>query len=242
MALTNTERITALAQDIYLARHNQTNDVTGDDLTAFLNQTMGWVNQFIPEIEKKADWNFVRTNDNTIGTVTNANVISYDLPVGIRKLVINYQRDLTIRFDTTIVSSFKLVNPNQSYDPSEPYDNRARATVLKRKVIFSRPLTTNEVGGTIVADTVSKIPRLSLTDVALLDILDDVNNDDIRQLFIMGVVKNQILPDIVQGGLTPTYAQKFDRFLAECIKENNDSADSDNTDRESFGWVGGVGF
>jgi hypothetical protein len=83
---------------------------------------------------------------------------------------------------------------------------------------------------------------LSLTDVALLDILDDVNNDDIRQLFIMGVVKNQILPDIVQGGLTPTYAQKFDRFLAECIKENNDSADSDNTDRESFGWVGGVGF
>lgn len=240
--MTNAEKIAVLAQDIYLNRHNQTNDVTGSDLTEFLNQTITWVNQFIPEIEKKADWNFVRTNDNTIGTVTSANVISYDLPGDVRKLVVSPYRDLTIRFDNTIVSSFKLVSPNQTSNTSQSYDNRPRATVLRRKLIFSRPLTTQELSGTIVADTIEKIPRLSLTDTSLLDLLDDENYDDIRQLFIMGVVKNQILPDIVQGGLTPSYAQKFDRYLTECIKENNESADSDDTDRENFGWVGGVGF
>lgn len=245
--MTNEARIDALAQEIYLARHNQTNDVTDTDLTAFRSQTILWVNQFIPELEKAkdamgqpVDWNFVRTNDAVIGTVSDVNVVSYDLPAGIRKLVINSHRDLTIRHDNAIVASFKLVNPNQTYDPSEPYDQRPRATQMKRKVIFSRPLNANELNGEIVADTIAKIPKLSLTDMALMDILDDEYNDDIRQLFIMGVVKNQILPDIVQGGLTPSYSQKYDRFLADCIIENNLSADANDVERESFSWVGGV--
>lgn len=240
--MTNDQRITQLAQDIYLARHNQVNDVTGDDLTAFLDETISWVNQFIPEIEKKADWNFVRTNDATVGTIVTPSVISYALPDGIRKLVIAPGRDLTIRFDTSTVASFKLVNPNQSYNTNEPYDNRERATVLKRKIIFSRPLKQIEVGGTIVADTIAKIPRLAHDDVALLDILDDEYNDDIRQMFIYGVLKNQVLPDIVQGGLTPSFSQKFDKYVNDCIAENNASADADDQDRESFAWVGGVGF
>lgn len=240
--MTNDERIAALAQDIYLARHNQINDVTGTDLTDFIDQTISWVNQFIPEIEKKADWNFVRTNDNTVGTIVTPSVISYALPDGIRKLVIAPGRDLTIRFDTSTVASFKLVSPNQSYNTNEPYDNRERATVLKRKIIFSRPLKQIEVGGTIVADTIAKIPRLSHADVTLLDILDDEYNDDIRQMFIYGILKNQVLPDIVQGGLTPSFSQKFDKYVNDCIAENNASADADDQDRESFAWVGGVGF
>lgn len=238
--MTNDERITELAQAIYLARHNQNNDVNGNDLVDFQDQTIEWVNQLIPEIEKKADWNFVRTNDATVGTVLVGSTISYDLPATVRKLVINPHRDLTIRFDTSIVSSFKLVNPNQGYDPAEPYDIRSRATVLKRKIIFSRPLTEAEVGGTIVADTIGYIPQLSHDDVSLLDIFDDY--PDIRQLFIFGVVKNQILPDIVQGGLTPSFSQKFADYLADCIAENNASADADDQDRENFGWVTGVGF
>lgn len=236
----NDTKIAALAQDIYLARHNETNDVTDADLTAFLDQTIGWVNQLIPEIEKKADWNFVRTNDDTsIGSVTDKTTISYALPSDIRKLVINPHRDLTIRQDGTVVSSFKLVNPNQSYDPTS-YDIRDRATVLKRNIIFSRPLKDTEVGGSIIADTISYIPQLSHQDTSLLDLFDD--NPDIRQLFVYGVLKNQILPDIVQGGLTPSFAQKFDAYLADCIAENNASADADDQDRDNFGWVGGVGF
>lgn len=240
--MTNEERIEALAQDIYRARHNYSNDVSGDDLTKFLNQTISGVNQLIPEIEKKADWNFVRTNDAIIGTVTDPDVISYALPDGIRKLVINPFRDLTLRHDASIVASFRLVNPNQSFNPAEPYDYRERATVMRRNVIFSRALTEAEVGADIVADTIEKIPRLSLDDVSLLDILDDEYNDDIRQMFIYGVLKNQILPDIIQGGLTPSYSQKFDRYLADCIAENNASADADDADRENFAFVAGVGM
>lgn len=238
--MTNDERIEAFAQSVYQMRHNQQNSVTGADLTQFLDETIEWVNQFIPEVEKKADWNFVRTNDDTIGTVTNVNVISYPLATGIRTLVINPHRDLTIQQDSTIVSTFKLVNPNQESDPTDTYDIRSRATVMKRQVIFSRPLNDTELNGTIVADTIAFIPELSHTDVSLLDLLDEY--PDIRQLFVMGVVKNQILPDIVQGGLTPSFAQKYDQYLAECIAENNASADADDQDREDLGWVTGVGF
>lgn len=244
--MTNDERITQLAQDIYLARHNQANDVTGQDLVDFQNQTITWVNQYIPELEKAkdatnktVDWNFVRTNDALLGTVTVGTTISYPLPAGVRKLVINPHRDLTIRQDGSIVSSFKLVNPNQISDPTS-HDIRSRATVLKRQVIFSRYLTDVEVNGSIIADTISFIPQLSHADVTLLDLLD--LNPDIRQLLILGVVKNQILPDIVQGGLTPSYSQKYADYLADCIAENNASADADDADRENFGWVGGVGF
>lgn len=238
--MNNKTRIAQLAQEIYLARHNQYNDVSGADLDDLVNQTISWVNQFIPEIEKKADWNFVRTNDDpTIGIVSAGTTISYALPTSVRKLVISPHRDLTVRQDGSVVSSFKLVSPNQNGNPSEQ-DIRDRATVLKRKVIFSRALRDTEIGGTIVADTIAYIPQLSTLDGDLLDIFED--NPDIQQLFIFGVVKNQILNDIVQGGLTPSFALKFDAYLADCIKENNESADADDADRDSFGWVRGVGF
>lgn len=243
----NDSRIAALAQDIYLARHNEQNDATDVDLTAFLDQTIGWVNQLIPEIEhtrdatgKKVDWNCLRTNDDTsIGIVTSGTTISYSLPSGIRNLVINPHRDLTIQQDGTVVSSFRLVNPNQGYDPAV-YDTRSRATVVNRNIIFSRSLTSIEVGGTIVADTISYFPKLSHDDVSLLDIFDEYS--DIRQLFVLGVLKNQVLPDIVQGGLSPSFAQKFDTFLADCVAENNLSADADDQDRENLGWISGVGY
>lgn len=239
--MTTDERITELAQDIYLARHNQRNDATGTDLSEFIDQTVSWVNQFIPEIEKEADWNMVRTNDDTssLGTVINTTTIAYSLPETIRKIVINPHRDLTIRQDGTVVSTFKLVNPNQTVDPNDQ-DTRSRATVTRRQIIFSRPLTDVEVGGTIVADTISWFPRLSRNDSELLDLLDEY--PDIRQLFVLGVVKNQILPDIVQGGLAPAFTTKYSSLLKQCVDENNASADASDVDRENFGWVGGVGF
>lgn len=237
--MTNDQRILALAQSIYQARHNQQNDVTGNDLTDFLNQTIEWVNQLTPEIQKKADWNAVRTQDAVIGSVTVGTTISYALPANVRKLVINPFRDLTIRQDSSIVSTFKLVSPNQTYDPND-HSLRSRATVLKRKVIFSRPLNNTEVGGSIVADTIGYLPLLSHTNVALLDIFDE--DYDFRQLYVYGVTKNQILPDIVQGGLTPSFSGKYADYLADCIATNNESADTNDADRESFAYVHGVGF
>lgn len=233
------DRITALAQSIYLARNSQKNDVTGADLDQFVDNTIEWVNQLIPEIEKKTDWNFVRTNNDLVGSVYDTTAISYELPEGIRKLVVSPYRDLTIVQDGTVVSSFKLVDPNQLSDPTD-YDTRDRATSIKRQVIFSRTMNDTEVNGEIIADTIGFIPKLSLDDMRLMDIFDEY--PDIRQLFVLGVVKNQILPDIVKGGLYPSYAQKFDTYLQDCIAENDASADASDAARESFGWVSGVGF
>lgn len=236
----NDSRIIALAQDIYIARHNQANDVTGTDLIDFENQTISWVNQFLPELEKEADWNFSRTNDdNSIGTIPSGTTISYALPDTIRKLVVNSQRDLTIQQDGTIISTFKLVNPNQAFNPND-HDVRSRASVINRKIVFGRTLNDTEVGGTIVADTIAWMPRLSTIDVDLLDLLDD--NPDIRQLVVLGVLKNQILPDIVQGGLAPSFTTKYASLLKECVRENNASIDADDPYYEGFGFVRGVGF
>lgn len=238
--MTNDQRIIALAQDMYIARHNQTNTVDGTDLTDFENQTISWVNQFLPELEKEADWNFSRVNDDpSIGTVPSGTTISYSLPQTIRKLVINSQRDLSIKQDGTIISTFKLVNPNQTFNPND-HDVRSRATVINRKIVFGRSLNSTEIGGTIVADTIAWIPRLSTTNVDLLDILDD--NPDIRQLVILGVLKNQILTDIVQGGLAPSFTTKYASLLKVCVAENNASTDADDSNHENFGFVAGVGF
>lgn len=241
---TNDDRITALAQSIYIARHQQQNSVTGQDLTDFLDQTIEWVNQLIPEIQKAkdangriVDWNFVRTNDVTLATIADTTTISYPLPAGVKRLVINPHRDLTIRHDGTVISSFKLVNPNQVLDPKDT-DIRDRATVLKGNVILSRKPNITELSGLLTADTLSVIPQLSHTDVSLLDILD--SDLGIRQLFVLGVLKNQSLPDIIQGGLVPNFSQKFDAHLQSCISENNLSSTSDDVDRESFGYIGGI--
>lgn len=241
---TNDDRITALAQSIYVGRHGVLSPASGTALTSLQDQTIEWVNQLIPEIQQAKDpvrkpvyWRFVRTNNNSIGTITNVNTVSYALPTTVRTLVITPHRDLTIQQGGIVISTFKLVNPNQILDPNDT-DVRSRATVIGRNVVFSRPLNSTELNGTIVADSVAPIPQLSHADVSLLDILDA--NLDIRQLFVLGVLKNQALPDIVQGGLTPSFAGKFNSYLQDCITDNNLSADADDQDREDLGNITGV--
>lgn len=239
-------RILALAQSIYQARHNQKNDVTGTDLTDFLDQTIEWVNQLTAEVQttidasgNTVDWNHVRTNDAILGTIPDVSTLSYTLPTTVRKLVINPFRDLTIRYGSTIVSTFKLVNPNQTYDPRGA-EIRRTATVMNRKLILSRYPTSSEVTGSLVADTIGYFPQLSHTDVTLLDILDaDLN---FRQLYVLGCLKNQILPDIVQGGLTPSFSGKYSQQLTACIALNKDSATASESDHEDFSPIAGVGF
>ena len=234
------DRIKAIGQDIYYARHEQQNDVIGTDLSTFLDETVLALNQFLPELEKEADWNFVRTNDNTsIGIISATTTISYPLPSSIRKLIAHPMRDLTIQQGGIVISTFKVVNPNQPLDPNDRSLSN-RVTVLRRKLIFSRPLNLTELSGTIVADTIAPMPRMSRTDSDLLDLLDTYL--DIRQLIVLGIVKNQILSDIVQGGLAPAFTTKYASLLKECVAENNASAAADLADAESFGFIGMVGM
>ena len=78
------------------------------------------------------------------------------------------------------------------------------------------------------------LPKLSETDVTLLDTVDPV------QLIVLGVIKNQTLPDVVQGGLTPSFTQKYADLLAATKLENDWSSEPASNVGEDLGFVRGV--
>jgi hypothetical protein len=231
--MTVTEELTALAQSIYLVMYNRYNDVEGTELTAFIAKTIDWVNQFTQELELEADWNYLRTNDATIATIYDPTVQSYDLPEDVRSVVFSPYRDVTIAFDGAVVSTFTLVSPSLIADPANP-ESQDRATVINRKLILSRPLTENEVGGTLRCDTINFMPQLTDSDTELLSLVQP------KQLLVLGVAKNSTLPDIVQGGISPSIAQKYNDLLKKAVMANNESSASGDAPREDLSWIRGV--
>lgn len=228
----NEEKILALAQSIYLARNNRYNDVEGEELNEFIKESLDWINQFIEELELEADWNYVRENNSTLGTVTSKNT-SFLLPDEVRTLVVSPYRDVTVSQDGSVVSRFRLVSPNQIADPNN-LGSEDRATVVGRTLIFSRSFTDAELGGTVKADVINFIPRLSRTDISMLDLVSP------RQLIVLGVAKNASLPDIVQGGISPSLAQKYSDLLQKAVLENNLTSEPDDLLTDDMSFIRGV--
>lgn len=231
--MTPTEELTALAQSIYLVMYNRYNDVTGTELTSFITKTIDWVNQFTQELELEADWNYLRTNDNLIATIADPTIQSYDLPAEVRTVVFSPYRDVTISFDGAVVSTFTLVSPSLIADPSNP-ETQDRATVINRKLVLSRPLTATEVGGELRCDTIDFMPQLTDADTTLLSLVQP------KQLIVLGVAKNSTLPDIVQGGISPSIAQKYGDLLKRAVMQNNDSSESNDAPREDLSFIRGI--
>ena len=225
--------ILKLAQKIYLAEFNRYNDVDGEEADEFIDQTIDWVNQFIPELELEADWNYLRENSAELGTITAAGITSFPIPDGVRKLVISPYRDVTISQDGSVVARFKLVNANQISDPNDP-DTSDRATVVGRSVVFSRAFTEQEIGGVVAADVINAMPELARDDTELLELIKPL------QLVVLGVAKNATLPDIVQGGISPSLTQKYADLLQRAVAENNATSDSSFAPREDFNFIRGV--
>ena len=59
---------------------------------------------------------------------------------------------------------------------------------------------------------------------------------------VLGVAKNWILPDKVSGGLSASFAQKYADLLEKAKAENDASSDAYDVVRDSFGYIGGVGW
>lgn len=230
--MTPTERITALAQSIHLAVFGRYNDVTGTALEDFLAKTIDWVNQFAAELELETDWNWLRTNDNNIGTVADG-TRTYALPAGVRKGVISPYRDLVLKSDGSTISTFALVQPDHIADPSDP-DYRDRATFVNGNLILSRDPKATEVGADIVCDTLANMPVLTTDDVTLLDTVKPL------QLLVLGTAKNRALPDLVRGGISPSLAQTYKDLLDKCIADNLKTSDVMYAPREDFGFIRGV--
>jgi hypothetical protein len=231
--MTNEEIIAKLAQSAYLAVTGNYNDVTGTELAEFLDKTIDWCNQLTAEIELEADWNYLRTNAYDFGTVTAAAQQTIELPDEVRKIITSPYRDLVLSSDGAIISRFKTVKPSQIADPRNP-ETKSRVTTVNRTLVFSRPFTAEEVGATIQSDVVAPMPQLSLVDTELIDIVTPY------QLLILGIGKNISLPDLVRGGTSPSFVQKYNDLLKKAVMENDATAEADDADRENLSFISGV--
>lgn len=235
--MTPQQRLDQFIQDVYLTRYNRRlESLTDTDGLEEVVKTIRWTNTFLQEFEKEADWQFVRDDDKEIATIASAiQVISR--PSDVRKLVVDEDRPVIITSaDGTIISRFEVVEPNQITRRAN-WPTPERVTVVGNKIVFSRSFTTNEIGAKIYADTISRIPPLVQTpvDVAPLDTMTDH-----YQLLVLGVAKNATLPDIVQGGLSPSFVQKYGDELLKAIAENNVSAVGDEVVTEDLSSIGGI--
>ena len=228
------------AQAIYLQTHGITNNATGTDLTTFLNDTITWTNNFTSELELKADWKYLRVNNNQLGTVTAST--TYTLDSSIRKPIYHPQRMLTIQQAGVIVSTWVLVDPDQIQTlpavqgqfSSYPVYSPQYAMVDNGVLTLSRAPLDYEIGGTLVADTMQWIPQLSLTDSRLLQIVTP------PKILVLGVSKDQLPPDLVRGGLATLIETRYNNLLADAIKDNGGTSMDDESMPDDLSYVGGV--
>jgi len=229
--------VTNLAQAIYLQTHGITNDVTGSDLTDFLNQTIVWVNMFTSELELKADWKYLRINNNQLGIV-GATAQTYQLDSSIRKPIYHPQRKLTIQQAGVVVSTWTLVDPDQiqtlqDTPPSVDASFPQYAMVDNGVLTLSRAPKDYEVGGKIIADTMQWIPQLSLTNVTVLQIVTP------PKILVLGVAKDSLPPDLVRGGLATLIETRYKDLLADAIKDNGGTSMDDESMPDDLSFVGG---
>jgi len=233
--------LTAFAQSVYLAIKNRHfDDIDGADGQNYIAQVIDWFNNYLDELEtvvdafgQPVDWDFMRSNSFELGkSVTGASSISIDDTIF--SVIATPKRPVTITVGGEVVSSWMMVKPNQL----DPGVVNKYVTHIGGTLYFNHPFTALENGGTINGDVTISIPRISDTG-ANSDVLTTIKP---RQLLVLGVAKNASLPDIVQGGLSPSFVQKYNDLLTSAILMNNDTSTADTLDRDDFSFIKGIGF
>ena len=237
----------AFAQSVYLVIKNRYfDDLTSTDGITYVAEVVDWTNQFIDELEAEVDaegnpvdWNWVRQAAYPLGTAAVGTSI-IDKPSEINNVVVGEQRYVQVTVNGTVVSNFSVVSPSD-------IDNFSgdiipdMCTVIGSSIVFSRAFRANEDGGAITGDATLPLPRVTTNNgiPVNIKILTTVIP---KQLLILGVAKNASLPDIVQGGLSPSYAQKYNDLLQNAILRNARSSLSNIIQREDFSNISGIGF
>lgn len=237
-----TAQLQAFAQSVYLVTKGRYfDDITSDDGVTFVDQTIDWTNQYIDELENELDasgqpldWKWVRVGGFTLGTASEGDA-SIDTPSGINNLLTGENRYVQILQDGSVVSNWAVVAPDQITNKADRVVEDM-CTLVGTTIVFSRAFLDYEDGGTIIGDVTTPFPRLSLTNVKVLSLVKP------KQLLILGVAKNVTLPDIVQGGLSPSYVQKYNDLLQNAIARNQAGSISEVAQRDNYSFIGGVGF
>jgi hypothetical protein len=197
---------------------------------------------FGSELELKADWKYLRTNNKQIGTITDTVTTTYALDSSIRKPIYHPQRLLTIQQDGVVVSQWTLVDPDQiQSDPryaiitnTSGYTGPNYAMFNNGVLTLSRVPFDYEVGGTIVADTIQWIPQLTTSDSTLISIVTP------PKLLVLGISKDQLPPDLVRGGLADLIETRYNNLLADAIKDNGGTSLDDESMPDDLSYVGGI--
>ena len=232
----------AFAQSVTLAmtgKQMDADDLDSEDGDQFILELVDWTNQFVDEIELETDWNSVTELDKEIGIVASA-IQTFPLPVGSRKLGVHEHRPLRILQDGTAVSTWDVVRPAMISARRDGYPLNSRVTFVGKNIVFSRDLNDNELGGTVLADVVNKMPRLAYTkgvegtpnDLSILELVEP------RQLLVLGVAKNATLPNFVRGKISPSLVQKYADVLGKAVAENEATGTGDVYESEDMNYGG----
>lgn len=233
--------LTAFAQDVYLVIKNRRfDDITGTDGQVFLDSIVSWVNMFLDELEsetgpddKPIDWTWARENGANLGRARLGRAsIDFDT-TDFLNLITEEGRYVQILQDNAVISNWAVVAPGNITNKADRVTEDMCALVGET-IAFSRAFKDTEDGGTIIGDVTAPLPRISRTNV---DILITVKP---KLLLTLGVAKNATLPDIVQGGLSPSYAQKYNSLLKAAIARSIAASANEKAQRDSYGGVGGV--
>lgn len=237
--MTNQELVDQFVKDVYLVRFNRPIDLTTTGGQTEVEKTLSFCRMFLKEIESEKNpdgspinWSWARTNDQDLGTIASASQV-FTLPTDVRRLVVDEDRPLVLMYDGTIITKFDVVEPNQitrrRLDPAIT----ERVATVRRSLVFSRQFKDYEIGATVMADVIEKLTPLSVDDVSVLDQVP-------YQLLVLGTAKNSVRPDIVQGGLAPSFIEQYADELDKAIAENNATTSGDSAVYEDFSDIGGV--
>lgn len=247
-----TQDLTTFAQDIYLlVKGRDFDDITGQDGQTFISQIARWVNMFVDELEtetgpsgKPVDWWFSRQEGVELGTAILGDA-SISLPSSVSRLPTDEQRYVQVKQDSSVISNWLVVHPKDISSKTDRITEDMCA-VVGGNLVFSRVFNDLESTGSIVADIIAKLPRIAYstgsdssgtvtaTNVKLFTLVQPA------LLLKLGVAKNVTLPDIVQGKLSPSYAQKFKDLLDGAIARSEASAAGAIMARDNYSYVRGV--
>lgn len=245
---TPSQQLVNFIQDVYrIIKGRSFDDLVNDDGTytddgaTLRDDTISWANMYLDELETEVDpsgqpidWSWLRINGSELGTAVSGD-FSIDAPDDIDYLLTDQNRYVQILQDGTAVSNWAVVAPDQITNVDDRVTEDMCALVGD-SIVFSRVFTDEENGGSIVGDVVIQFPRMSASplNIKVLAIVKPV------LLMKLGVAKNASLPDIVQGGLSPSYAQKYNNLLQNAISREMASARGEEVARDDYSNIGGV--
>lgn len=243
-------QLQAFAQSVYLViKGRYFDDIASSDGIVLMQQTIDWCNMFIDELETETnpdgsplDWKWLWQMSATLGTATQG-AASITMPSTMNYLLTDENRYVQILQDGTVVSNWVVVSPDQISNRTDRV-TQDMCTQVGNSITFSRAFKDTENNGTIIGDVTTPFPRMAATtaqdgtftptNVKVLSVVKP------KTLLILGVAKNASLPDIVQGGLSPSYAQKYSNLLQGAIARNNAGAQADTAQRDDMSSVTGV--